>query len=63
MNKWLTLHARVKTMLVAVAIFASGQGILVIQGAEDLRTAAGLTAVSFLTAFIGYLAPSETKDA
>lgn len=59
MEKWLTLHNRVKLMLTGVVAAAVGQGLLVLNGAENFNVAWHLTAAALLTAVLGYLAPKE----
>lgn len=59
MEKWLTLHNRVKLMLQGIGVAVVGQALLVFQGAEDIKTAALLTGAAVCTAVLGYLAPSE----
>lgn len=62
MEKWLTLHNRVKVLLTATAVATVGQAILVLNGAENFGVAWHNTALAFAGCVLVYLAPSETKE-
>lgn len=61
MEKWLTLHARVKTLLTATAVATVGQTILVLNGTENFGLAWHNTAIALAGCVLVYLAPSENK--